>query len=122
VERVIYWRIVEAARAEAGSDTERVARALLRRLRDLSPAELEDFQVLWEQAQNELYRWPVHDAAELLLGPLDSDGLFAVQDWIVSHGRRVVTDEVSIRQRFPKVMAYLDENTWIKRPWEDAAN
>ena len=62
-----FWRIVEAARAEAGSDTERVAQAQLRRLRDLPPDELEDFQTLWEQAQNELYCWPVHDAMPLSL-------------------------------------------------------
>ena len=137
--------------------------------------------MLWEQAQDGLYSWPVHDAAELLLGPLDDDDLLAVQDWIVSHGRSVVqrvredpdnlvelmsdrhnaridwfcglamevsiattghplsvdgpggpdepagtaaelTDEIAMRQRFPKIMAYLDENTWIKRPWEDGAD
>jgi hypothetical protein len=41
VERAAFWRIVEGARAEAGSDTERVAQVLLRRLRELRPAEIE---------------------------------------------------------------------------------
>ena len=90
MEQAVFWRIVEGARAEVGSDTERVAQVLLRRLRGLSPAEIEQFQELWEQAQDELYRRPIHDAATLLLGPLDDDGLLAVQDWIVSHGRRVM--------------------------------
>jgi hypothetical protein len=132
-------------------------------------------------ACSELYRWPIHDAATLLLGPLDDDGLLAVQDWIVSHGRRVMqrvqddpdslvelapdrhnaridwfcgllmeahiaatghpfavdgpdgpdepsgtpaemTDKRRVRQHFPRLTAYLDDNPWIKRPWEGAAN
>ena len=162
-----------------GSDTERVAQVLLRRLRGLSPAEIEQFQELWERAQDELSRWPIHDAATLLLGPLDDDGLLAVQDWIVSHGRRVMqrvpddpdslvelapdrrnarmdwfsglaveahiaatgrpftvdrpdgpdepagtpaelTDEIRVRQQFSRLTAYLDDNSWMKRPWKDA--
>jgi hypothetical protein len=181
VEWADFWRFVEGARAEAGSDTERVAQVLLRRLRGLRPEEIEQFQELWEQAQDELYSWPIHDAATLLLGPLDNDALFAVQDWILSHGRRTMqrvqddpdslvelapdrhnaridwfcglameahiaatgrpfavdgpngpdeptgtpaemADEVSMRQRFPRLTAYLDDNLWIDRPWEDAAN
>jgi len=180
VEREEFWRIVEGARAEAGNDTERVAQALLRRLRALRPGELERFQELWEQAQDELYRWPVHDAAKLLLGPLDDDVLLAVQDWIVSHGRDTVrrvrddpdsladlapdrhnaridwfcglameahiaatgrpftvdapdgpdepagtpaelTDEAGVRRQFPRLTAYLDDNPWIERPWENAS-
>jgi hypothetical protein len=90
VERAVFWTIVEGARAEAGSDTERVAQVLLRRLRRLSPAEIQQFQELWEQARDELYRWAIHDAATVLLGPLDGDQIFSVQDWIVSHGRRTM--------------------------------
>lgn len=85
-----FWRVVEDARAEMGSDTERVAQALLRRLRVLEPDEIERFQELWERARDELYRWPIIDAATLLLGPLDDDAIFAVQDWIVSHGRQTM--------------------------------
>ena len=180
MERGTFWDIVEGARAEAGSDSERVAQLILRRLRSLSPDEIEGFQQRWEQAQDELYRWPIHDAATLLLGPLDDDALFAVQDWIVSHGRRTVrrvlddpdnlvelmpdrhnaridwfcglameahigatggpfavdgpggpdeplgsaaglTDESAARQRYPRIMAYLDDNRWIERPWDQPA-
>ncbi|MEU4476166.1 DUF4240 domain-containing protein [Micromonospora sp. NPDC023888] len=180
MERADFWRLVEGARVEAGSDTERVAQVLLRCLRDLSPTEIEQFQELWEQAQDELYCWPVHDAATLLLGPLDDDALLAVQDWIVSHGRRTMrrvqedpdslvelvrdrhnaridwfcglameahiaatgrpfnvdradgpdepagtpaemTDETRVRQQFPRLTAYLDDNPWIKRAWDGAA-
>ncbi len=50
------------------------------------PAEIEQFQELWLQAQDELYCWPVRDAATLLLGSLDDDTFLAVQDWIMSYG------------------------------------
>jgi hypothetical protein len=90
VEPEFFWDIVEGARAEMGSDTELVAQALLRRLRRLRPDEIEQFQELWEQAQDELYRWPIWDAATLLLGPFDEDDFLAVQDWILSHGRQSV--------------------------------
>jgi hypothetical protein len=88
VDEALFWRIVEDARAEIGTDTERVAQALLRRLRTLRPDAIERFQELWEQAQDELYGWPVLDAATLLLGPLADE--LAVQDWIVSHGRQTI--------------------------------
>jgi hypothetical protein len=83
-----FWRMVEDARSEAGADTELVAQALLRSLRVLQPSAIERFQELWERAQDDLYRWPVLDAATLLLGPLADE--FAVLEWIVSHGRRTM--------------------------------
>lgn len=33
-----------------------------------------------------------------------------------------MTDEARIRERFPRLTAYLDENPWIERPWECAGN
>ncbi|MFD0782480.1 DUF4240 domain-containing protein [Micromonospora azadirachtae] len=75
------------ARGEVGSDTELVAQALLRRLRALPPDEIDQFEELWFQAQDELYRWPIRDSATLLLDSIDGDEFFAVQNWIVSHGR-----------------------------------
>lgn len=73
-----------------GGDTERVAQLLLRSLRTLAPDEIEQFEELWLQAQDDLYHWPIRDAATLLLGPLDDDEFLAVQDWIVSHGRETM--------------------------------
>jgi hypothetical protein len=83
-----FWRMVEDARSEAGADTERVAQVLLRRLRALRPDAIEQFQELWGRAQDKLYRWPVLDAATLLLGPLADE--LAVQDWIVSYGQQTM--------------------------------
>jgi hypothetical protein len=179
VEWAVFWRIVEGARGEVGGDTERVAHALLRRLRALTPDEIEQFEELWFQAQDELYRWPIRDAATLLLGPFDDDDFLAVKNWIVSHGRSTMQrvqddpdglvelapdrhnaridwfcglpldayiavtgapfaidetagpgapvgapveliDEISVRQRFPRLTTYLDQNPWIERPWERA--
>ncbi|MET7835700.1 DUF4240 domain-containing protein [Micromonospora sediminicola] len=85
-----FWRIVERARAEGGADTERVAQVLRRRLRALTPDEIEWFDDLWLQVQDSLYRWSIRDAATLLLGSVDDDDFSAVQDWILSHGRPVV--------------------------------
>ena len=85
-----FWHIVDDVRAAIGTDTEQVAQALLRRLRTLAPTEIEQFQELWEHAQDEIYQWPIRDAATLLLGPHSDDDFLAVQDWIVSHGRSTV--------------------------------
>jgi hypothetical protein len=88
VDEAFFWRLVEDSRTDMGVDTERVAQALLRRLRTLRPTAIERFQELWEQAQDELYCQPVLDAATLLLGHLDDE--LAVLDWIVSQGRQTV--------------------------------
>lgn len=90
VEEAIFWRLVEDCRNEAGADTERVAQLILRRLRTLGADEIVEFEQLWFRAQDELFCWPVRDAAVLLLGPFDDDAFLAVQDWIVSHGRTVM--------------------------------
>lgn len=91
--------MVEGARAEIGSDSELVARALLRRLRALTPEDIKQFQQLWEQARDDVYRWPISDAATLLLGPS--------------------TDyDFPARRHFPRLTAYLDDNPWMWRPWE----
>ncbi|GAB3938863.1 hypothetical protein GCM10027614_19840 [Micromonospora vulcania] len=89
MESAAFWRLVEGARAEAGSDTERAAQVLLRRLCALTPDEIERFEELWFHEQDELYRWPIRDAATLLLGAFGDDDFLAVQDWIVSHGRQI---------------------------------
>lgn len=171
-----FWGIVESCREEAGADTVLVARLILRRLRTLTPSEIGEYERLWFRAQGELYCWPVRDAATLLLGPFDDDTFLAVQDWIVSHGRRVMrrvkadpdslvelaadrhnaridwfcglpveahigltgrpsvgeepsgpaepagvpaplTDVGEASRRFPRLTAYLDQNSWMARPW-----
>ncbi|MEO3855003.1 DUF4240 domain-containing protein [Acrocarpospora sp. B8E8] len=68
-----FWQIVEICRSEAGADTEHVARLLLRRLRALDENEILEFEELWLRAQDELYSWPIRDAATLLFGPFDDD-------------------------------------------------
>ena len=83
-----FWGIVEGARAEMGGDSELVAQAVLRRLRALPPDGIGQFQLRWEDARDEVYRWPILDAATLLLG--SSGDLREVQDWIVSHGRGTI--------------------------------
>jgi hypothetical protein len=90
VDQAAFWKVTEGCRATAGGDTERAAQLLLGRLRSIRPDEIVEFRRLWLCAAAELSTWPVSDAAELLLGPLDDDAFRAAQDWIVSHGRAVM--------------------------------
>lgn len=90
VREEVFWRIVEGCRHHGGADTERFAQLVLRSLRSLDPQEILEFEQLWFQAQDQLYHWPVWDAAALFLGRTGDDVFMAVQDWIVSHGRAVM--------------------------------
>lgn len=175
MDEVAFWRVVEDCRKEAGTDTEQVARLVLRALCAMDPTEVLAFERCWFGARDQLYAWPLLDAATLLLGRVDD--FDSVQE-ILSHGRAVVqrvkddpdclvelvadrhnarsdwfrglsvealiritgrppafgdeldasddelegasadlTDEADMRRRYPRILAYLDENPWIARPW-----
>ncbi|MCM4084639.1 DUF4240 domain-containing protein [Actinoplanes sp. TRM88002] len=56
----------------------------------LEVAEVIEFVRIWERVRSGLYSWPVTDAACLLLGLVEEEGLCHVQDWIISYGRTMV--------------------------------
>jgi Protein of unknown function (DUF4240) len=180
VDEDTFWRVIDGCRSEAGADTEQAARRVLRRHCAMGPSEILGFEQLWLSARDELYAWPLLDAATLMLGRVDDDDFMSVQDWILSHGRAVtrdvkdnpdalvelvadrhnareewfcglpvealirttgrppgfgdepdgsnelegepadLTDEGEMRRRYPGIVAYLDENPWIARPWGTA--
>ena len=181
MDEVAFWRVVEDCRNEAGADSEHVARLVLRALCAMGPDEILAFERHWLAVQDQLYTWPLLDAATLLLGPVDDDDFASVQDWILSHGRAVaqrvtddpdclvglaadrhnargdwfcglavealikttgrppgfggdldepgdgpggtpadLTNEGETRRRYPRIVAYLDQNPQMARPWGDA--
>jgi hypothetical protein len=58
-----FWALVTECREQAGDDTELTSRVIFRRVRALSPADVEAFARHWEHARSSLYSWPVADAA-----------------------------------------------------------
>jgi len=68
VDEAPFWRLGEDARAEIWHRQRAPGSDVVAPSSNVAPECRQRFQELWEQAQDELYRWPILDAATLLLG------------------------------------------------------
>lgn len=84
-----FWKFVEAAKAQAGGDTEARVVALYAALGGLSPAELQSFQSHYDQLIAASYRWDLWAAAYIINGGCSDDGFRYFRDWLISEGRVV---------------------------------
>jgi hypothetical protein len=101
-----FWALIAQSRAEARGGGERLAEVLGSRLRQLSAEEILAFGQHWHAVHRRLFRWPIWDAATVLLGWVGDDSFRDVRAWIVSHGRSVVHQVVED----PDSLADLDED------------
>jgi hypothetical protein len=84
-----FWQLVEAAKAQAGEDTEARVEALYAVLGNLAPAELQSFQCHYDQLIAAAYRWDLWAAAYIINGGCSDDGFRYFRDWLISEGRGV---------------------------------
>jgi len=84
-----FWHLIEAAKAQAGDDTEARVQALYAALGTLDPAELQSFQNHYDQLIALSYRWDLWAAAYIINGGCSDDGFRSFRDWLISEGRAV---------------------------------
>ncbi len=86
-----FWAVVESAGASldgrTGDDGEAVAAALVTRLAAISPEDILQFQELFDQLHDALYRWDVWAAAYLIGGGCSDDSFIDFRAGAIALGR-----------------------------------
>ncbi|MEU7778909.1 DUF4240 domain-containing protein [Micromonospora parva] len=86
-----FWAVVESAGAgldgRTGDDGEAVAAALVTRLAATSPKRILEFQELFDQLHDALYRWDVWAAAYLIGGGCSDDSFIDFRAGVIALGR-----------------------------------
>jgi hypothetical protein len=85
----IFWKLVDSARAAAGSKLDVRPITLARELSSLSLSELQAFQRRYESFLLLANRWELWGAAYLMNGGSSDDGFKYFRDWLISEGREV---------------------------------
>lgn len=89
MDRAGFWLIVEAARAAAGNDDERVPEAVRRALALLPPSEITSFEIIQDELMGESYRNDLWAAAYVINGGCSDDGFTYFRGWLIAQGQRV---------------------------------
>jgi len=84
-----FWQFVDAAKAQAGDDTEARVDALRDVLGGLGAADLQSFQDHYDRLIATSYRWDLWAAAYIINGGCSDDGFRYFRDWLISEGRLV---------------------------------
>lgn len=86
-----FWAVVESAGVsldgQTGDDGEAVAAAMVTRLAATSPERILEFQELFDQLHEALYRWDVWAAAYLIGGGCSDDSFIDFRAGVVAQGR-----------------------------------
>lgn len=86
-----FWAVVESAGAgldgQTGDDGEAIAAALVTRLAATSPERILEFQELFDQLHDTLYRWDVWAAAYLIGGGCSDDSFIDFRAGVIALGR-----------------------------------
>lgn len=84
-----FWRLVDAAKAQAGASEHARPPALRAALADLPAAEIQAFQRVYDGMIARANRWDLWGAAYLMNGGCSDDGFRYFRDWLISEGRAI---------------------------------
>jgi len=82
-----FWAIVEAARVQAGGNTDSRVPHLGAKLAQLPLSEIEGFQKKYDETIHLANRWDLWGAAYLMNGGCSDDGFRYFCHWLISEGR-----------------------------------
>jgi hypothetical protein len=82
-----FWRLIDAARVTAGGDMHARPGALSEQLRDLSAAELQQFQNHYDEQIRRSFTWELCAAACIINRDVTDDGFRYFRDWLISAGQ-----------------------------------
>lgn len=81
-----FWMLVDAAKAHAGANAQARPPALRAALADLTTADIQGFQRVYDRMIARANRWDLWGAACLMNGGCSGDGFRYFRDWLISEG------------------------------------
>jgi hypothetical protein len=84
-----FWQIIEASRAGSRGNKDAQVAALTTQLAELTPADVAEFERLFEEQANRAYHWDLWGAAYVIRGGCSDDSFADFRDWLISMGREV---------------------------------
>jgi hypothetical protein len=82
-----FWRLIDAAKFQAGVNEGARPSMLRTALAALSATEIQAFQRMYDLALARANRWDLWGAAYLMNGGCSDDGFRYFRDWLISEGR-----------------------------------
>jgi Protein of unknown function (DUF4240) len=89
MEETEFWKLVDAARQEAGGDALDQADLLVEALVRLDPDTVVDFARHFESRFGRAFQWDLWAAAWILLDGVSDDAFDAFRCWLIAQGREV---------------------------------
>jgi hypothetical protein len=84
-----FWRLIEAAKAEARGDTDAQLAVLTKKLAALPAEEIVQFDGIFHEMMALSYRWDLWGAAYVLNGGCSDDGFDYFRGWLIAQGESV---------------------------------
>jgi Protein of unknown function (DUF4240) len=84
-----FWTIIEAAKLESEGDAEAQLEAMQTELNALEPADIMEFQRLFDQFHRVSYRADLWGAAYIMNGGASDDGFDYFRGWLIAQGKKV---------------------------------
>lgn len=82
----LFWKIIDETKAD---NQETQTRQLKTRLKELSKAQLIEFEAVYRETLSIAYNWDLWAAADIINGGCSDDGFDYFCDWLISRGQNV---------------------------------
>jgi hypothetical protein len=110
--RAAFWGLVESARADAGSDTERQSDLLEERLSKLPPRQIARFQQIRRQMDKQAYTWDIRGAAYVIEDGCSDDCFRDFRGYLISLGPRAFAAALRNPDSLAPIVQDAEEGDW----------
>lgn len=90
-----FWRLIDASRRTGSGDVGDQAEALRRRLEQLQPHEIVEFDQIFREHLVAAYRWDLWAAAYIINGGCSDDAFEYFRCWLIAQGERVFREALT---------------------------
>lgn len=117
-----FWALIERSARQRNQDER--ADWLTGQLARLSPAEIEEFEILYYGLRDRADTWHLWGAASLICDGASDDGFWYFQAWLIGQGREVFEAAVAhpdslAEVRAVRTLAGRDPDDWLEDEWPD---
>lgn len=84
-----FWSLIAQSRSASDGDKDAQVEALQSALSQIPPADILDFQRIFDACVDQAYRWDLWGAAYIIRGGCSDDAFIDFRSWLISMGRSI---------------------------------